>query len=337
MYVNHSQEEQPPRPLDILDYLRGIPDQPSNRPVLLDYLQVLRRRKWLILCCWLIVQIPVAIYIKFSTPIYEAAAAVIYEKPKGTMFVLDGQPPRYDRTALINLTEQLKSLALAEEVAKSLPQEVIQRFKLPKDLPPYFSKEKIIGQILRSKLSIVQVSYSDILEIKIQANNPTDAQVIANAYMEGIITWNLQRKREEISNVRDFVEKQLLVLQNKLNDTEEALRDFKEKNIMVSLSDASSEALKRLTQAEVSYNSTKAERVAMEQRLRSIERKIKKLAPSLSIIPRPSPMNSPRANILTLFGLMAARGVSAKSRGCTSPTLPASMIRTSSRFSRNME
>ena len=266
MYTSGSQEEPPP-----------------NSQVIRGYLQVLLRRKWLILICLMGVVIPVGLFTIFSTPVYEAEASIIHGKPKDTMFTLGVEQPRYQQSALINLTEQLKSRSLAEEVVRTLPKQIIQTFKLPEPLPLNFSREKFIGLQLQEGLRVDMVRGSDILKIKVQANDPYAVKFIANTYVERIIDRNLRMNRQEVSNLRDLVEKQLAVFQNKLNDSEEALRHLKEKNIMISLSEASAEILRGLTEAEVSYNKVQTERGAMEQRRRSVEKKIQELGPSLNI------------------------------------------------------
>ncbi|MDZ7262179.1 MAG: GumC family protein, partial [candidate division KSB1 bacterium] len=260
---------------------------PPKHSVFLDYLHVLRRRKWTVLLCLAGLVIPVALLNYFSTPVYEAEATIMYEEPKDTMFALDVGQPFYSKSALINMTEQLKSRTLAEEVARVLPRQIIQTLKFPDPPPSDFSEDKFIGRQLQKNLTVEVVRGADILKIKVQANDPTAAKIIANTYVDRIREWNLRKKREEIYSTRDFVEKQLAVFQDKLNTAEEALRAFKEKNKMISLSDASTEILRRMTEAEVSYNQAKAEREALEQRQRYIAQKKQELAPTLTVASSP--------------------------------------------------
>jgi tyrosine-protein kinase Etk/Wzc len=128
---------------------------------------------------------------------------------------------------------------------------------------------------------------SDVLKIKVLANGASAAKIIANTYVECLIDLNLRNKREEISGVRDFVEKQLIVFQNKLNAAEDTLRNFMEQNKITTIDAASAEILRRLTEAEASYNTAKTDRVALEQRQLYLERKKRALAPTLPSTARP--------------------------------------------------
>ncbi len=251
--------------------------------ILLHYFQVVRQRKWTVLLCLVLVMIIAIMVNYFSTPVYEAEATIIYEEPKDTMFALDIGQVFVNKSPLVNLIQQLKSRTLAKEVAKALPLEIVQTFDLPDPLPPDFSPEKIISGRLRGSLSVDMVQGSDILKIKVRANNPKAAKVIANTYVEIMIDLNVRKKREEISSVRDFLEKQLIVFQDKLNVAEDSLRLFMEKNKITTLSDASTEILNRLTNTEATFNTAKTERMALEQRQRHIEQKKQELAPSLTV------------------------------------------------------
>ncbi|NIR48079.1 hypothetical protein GWO43_06515, partial [candidate division KSB1 bacterium] len=203
------------------------------------------------------------------------------------MFAFDTGTGRRDASALINITEVLKSRKLAEEVVNSLPAEVIQEFGFSDHSLPDLSLEKLIADQLQKNLRVNSVLSSDILRIKIQSGSPVAATVIANTYVERIIDWNLRTKREEITSVRDFVEMQLAVFRDKLTAAEDTLRAFKEENPMISLRDRHTEILKRATDAEVRYNEAQAEVAAQRQRKRDVERKIRELSPSHILAPSP--------------------------------------------------
>ncbi len=264
------------------------PASEAQSYVLRDYFHMLRRRKWLLLNCFLGTLVPTVLWYKLSPPVYEAVATIIYEEPKDTMIALDlGQAFQNNKSGLINLAELLKSRSLAVEVARTLPKEVIGTFEFPDPAPPNFSPERLLVASLQGNLNVTPVLGSDIVRINVQAHDPLAAQVIANTYVERIIDLNLRKQRAEISSVREFVEKQLLIFQDKLNAAEVALQKFKEDNKMTSLSEASAEMLKRLTLTEATYDQTKTEREAMEQRYRYLQHKKRELAPSLTIAGSP--------------------------------------------------
>lgn len=251
----------------------SIPTPQSQQSIFVDYFHILRRQKWVVLLSLIFISVPTAVITYIMTPVYEATSTIIYEEPKDTMFALDMGQPFYNKSAIINLREQITSRTLAEEVAKALSERAMNAFKFPDPIPSNFSKQKFIARNLRKNITVEMVRGGDILIIKVEANDPLAAKMIADTYVERLTEWNLKKKREEITNVRDFVEKQVSVFRDKIKSSDEALKNFKEENQLVSLSEASTEIVRRITEAEIAYNQAKAEREGIEQRLKYIQQK----------------------------------------------------------------
>ncbi len=253
-----------------------------------DYIRILVNRKWLVLFAMLVTIFAFGLWTYLTIPVYEAEMSLIFEEPQDTMFALDVGQPFYNKSAIVNLTELIKSRAIAEKVVAALPPQVIQTFQLPDPKPNGISASEIASRIIRRNLTVQAVRGSDVLKIMIQASDPFAAMTIANTYAYQLIDWNLQKKRMEISSVREFIDKQLKVFQEKLDFAEDSLKKFKEENKIISLSESSTDLLGRLTEAETAYNQAKAEREALEQRKQYLELKKQELAPSLTVISNPT-------------------------------------------------
>lgn len=240
--------------------------------------KTLLRHKWLILLCLIGVLIPFLLLALLSPSVYEAKAVIMHKQPSDRMFEPDRETSGYKTRTLKNLTTQLKSRYLAKNVARALPTQIVQNFKLPEPLPEGLTRTKYISNILEKTLKVKAVSGSDILEIRQQANHAVDAKIIANTYVEQLIEWNLESNREEVSSLRDFVESQLAIFRERQKISDEALRESQQNNKRVSLGDASAEVLKRLTEAEAAYNELKTERWGLQRRHQFITKKIKELS-----------------------------------------------------------
>ncbi|MCG3118833.1 MAG: hypothetical protein ALAOOOJD_01108 [bacterium] len=259
--------------------------EPSRRQ--LDFqgaLQALRRRVRLVLLCLAVVMTGVVLYNEFSTPVYEAVATIICEAPQDNILIIEtGRPALLSRNAMFNLIEKLKSRALTQELAQALPEEVVRTFIGDASVTANCSREELIIKKIQESLTVQMLPGSDILQIKVTANDPAVAKTIANTYVALSIDWNVQKRRNEISRTREFVEKQFAGFQERLNAAEKALQTFKEENRMTALSNASADILGRMTETEAKYNEMKTERAVLEQRQRMIAEKKKELAPSLAI------------------------------------------------------
>lgn len=251
--------------------------------VFIDYYRILRQRKWTLAYCVLGAVILVFLFNTFFPAVYEGEASILYQAPRDSKFALELNQAFYGSSDILNIIEQIKSRTLAENVVTALPPEVLKKLDLPKKLPSGVTPEKYLGESLRKKLDVNLVRGTDILKIKFKANEAGLAQVITNTYIDQMVAWDMERNREEISGIRNFIDRQFSLFQKKLNESEELLRDFKEKNKMISLNEASTEVLQRLTETEFEYNRVKTEREAMQDRLQFIEQKKQKFAPKLAL------------------------------------------------------
>lgn len=276
-----------------------------------SFWQALQRRKWIVFLCLAVTMMAMALFNEFSTPVYEAVATIICVAPKDNVLIAEGGRASFNKSSMINLIETLKSRALTKEVAQALPEQVSRTFKTFAPLDGKRSQEDAMIGKIQECLMVDMVPGSDILQIKVTAQDPAAAKIIADTYVEQISAWNLQKRRNEISSTREFVERQYAVFQDKLNAAEEALRVFKEENRMTALSNASTELLSRMADAEAKYNETKTERAALEQRQRMIAQKKKELAPSLTVgsSPEIQQLQQQLVGLETQYASLQAKGV----------------------------
>ena len=86
--------------------------------------------------------------------------------------------------------------------------------------------------------------------VKVQGPTPEAASNIANLVAEVIKERSASVKREQASSTRKFIEAQLPSVEATLNTAEEAIKNFKSQNQVVSLSDEGKEILSRATEAD---------------------------------------------------------------------------------------
>jgi len=256
-------------------------EPPRKRLDMKSYGQALWRRKWIVLLGVTVTAAAVILFNELTAPVYEATATIIYEEPKNNIIPETGRSS--GKSAIINLIGQLKSRTLTAELVRALPDSIAQTLSASAPASSALSSEEFLIRKLQNDLQVELMPPSDILQIKVTANDAAVAQIIVNTYVEQIIAWNLRKRRNEITGTRGFVEKQFAVFQEKLSAAEEALRLFKEEKRMISLDNASTEILKNLTEAEALYNAAQSERGALEERQRLIEQKRRELAPALAL------------------------------------------------------
>lgn len=257
------------------------------------FLKILHTRKWQILLCMLAVLAPIVAYNELATPVYESSVSIIFDQASSSLTSYDTDPLRkyYRETSILNRIEEIESRSLAEEVAEELSPELIERFQFPDEPPPGFDRDDFIVDKIKESLSASVVRQTDVVKISVETHDPQLSQTIGNLAASALRERNLRIKRDEVSGVREVIEEQLSVFQEQLEEAEQKLRDFKEKEGITSLEMQTEEILKRITECEVLANEVKAELSAKEQRYNVIKQKLSSqkqdLLPSVTNVASP--------------------------------------------------
>jgi capsular exopolysaccharide synthesis family protein len=245
-----------------------LADLDDRSTTLHDYVRVFYRGRWIIALTFLTTVIAAAIFSFAISPIFEAKTTMMLEKDGGMQRSLLGISGYIEReTEINNQVEILKSRTLAEEIVarlKNAPQR--ERFGLFKAREPGASDEDLV-EALRNNLTIVPLRETDIIEIRYRAGTPWEAAYIANAYANQYYQRDLEASRGEISEVRQFLKEQLKNIQEALQLSEEQLRQFKEQEKVVALSEETQALVKQLAEFEGLYNEAETSRDAAQKRL----------------------------------------------------------------------
>jgi capsular exopolysaccharide synthesis family protein len=233
-----------------------------------DYLRIFHRRRWIIILTFFTTLIAATIFSLVVNPIYEAKTTLMIEKDGGmrrSLFGISGFMER--ETEINNQVEILKSRSLAEEIVNRLQNSPERaRFDLLKATAEGASEDDLV-EALRDNLTIVPLRDTDIIEIKYRAGTPWEAAYIANAYADRYYQRDLEFSRGEITEVRQFLKEQLSNIQGVLQDSEEELRQFKEREKVAALSEETEALVKQLADFEGLYNEAETSRDAAQKRL----------------------------------------------------------------------
>ncbi|MBN1559443.1 polysaccharide biosynthesis tyrosine autokinase [candidate division KSB1 bacterium] len=252
------------------------------------FLDLLFRRGWYVLICVCAVIVPVLYYNATATRYYQASTTIIYEQPQAP-FTTGQQPYRYQpiKETLLNQIQEIKSRAVAFEVVEKLPEWIKEQFPLPENPPPGFDMQSYYAAIIKSNIDAVPLAESDVIQIRVKAaHDPYVAMTIANTICDVLQERNLRIRREGVSDMRVFIEEQLLSYKTKLDQAESALRTFKVNNRVTSLDKEVEEQLQLAKNIELKYQEAKNERERTEQLLTSVNKQIyerqKNLVPSIA-------------------------------------------------------
>jgi uncharacterized protein involved in exopolysaccharide biosynthesis/MinD-like ATPase involved in chromosome partitioning or flagellar assembly len=242
---------------------------------LTEIIEVVKRRKKSLLLCVVLALIPILLYNYLATPIYEASAIVAFEnysKEPMTGFDFSGALSRGNFMA--NRIQEMKTKTFAKQVYDELPDSTHRLFRFPEPLPANFNVERHVINAIRKNMSVELVKTTDLVTISYASENPALAKTVANAVTMVLQKSNLRARREEYTSVKAFIDEQIRIVKERLQQAEDTLRSYKEHQNITSLEDESKEVLQRITQAEVLYNQVRTDRDARQERLAVIQKKL---------------------------------------------------------------
>jgi polysaccharide chain length determinant protein (PEP-CTERM system associated) len=271
----------------------------------INYVEILYKRKVMIILIFLITVIVVFIGNNITRPTYVAMVKVLIEGPKGVEVPFAEElDVGVGRSNMIKTqTQIIKSNPIIEEVVrrlklderqiaptlvelcidsiKSFIKEIIMwplKF-LPKKesdeeeiISSHFRKvvEKVKGTI-----QIVPIKATDIIIVGVKDHNPYMAAKIANTIVQVYIDQSLDIKSSEARNAYYFITEQLKIMKAKLKKFEDALKNFKEKEGIISLPAEVESKVASLASFEAEYYTLQAQKKQLKTSCENLREEFK--------------------------------------------------------------
>jgi tyrosine-protein kinase Etk/Wzc len=262
--------------------LNGVENKTENFR-LLDLWDVLWSRKKLVFTIFGLTLIATAYFTLNTKPQYLAAATMMIEPGDDIDILKDNAPAARslgltNRTRIANYVEILKSTTLAQKVLTKLNPEVQKRLH-----NPHFHTTSELITKLKNSLSVRNLRETDIIQVQFQAGAPDLAQELTNAYASTYQEYELDQTRANVRSIREFIEKQLTIVGNRLDSAEKELELFKRERKLVSLSAETEAAISRQSNFQILLEQTRTDRKATEEQLVYIKNLLEKDQKTLPI------------------------------------------------------
>jgi succinoglycan biosynthesis transport protein ExoP len=261
---------------------------PDEVPHLLDYWQVVLKRRWTVLVCFFIVFATVAIGTLKKTPIYEAKVEleVNPEEPQVLNFKEISQAtPTVDVDSYRETQYKvMQSRTLAELVINDLRLYQLPEFyryrgpfglfegdpkKVPSRYdpgPPDSSTDAYRNAVahFRRSMDVSPVRRSNLVDITFESYDPRLAALVTNKLADDYIKQNLQVKWDETEQASEWLQGKLVDLKAKLEKAEDAMQAYAQAKGIVFISDKENMVNARLEQLLLEYTKVQGERFAKE-------------------------------------------------------------------------
>ncbi len=222
---------------------------PEQGFLLRDYWRILKKRKWVVISTWVIIAALAAVFTLHMTPVYDAMGGIAVNRENSLNLGFKDSDvgatlDDYDyNVALETQVRILKSDAIAFQVIKNLKldrnPEFVGSATKPRAEPPLNSLqvdapfESSLLDRFRRGLNLNVVPRTRIVEIHYSHPDPRLAAQIVNMMINTFIEQNFKTKFESSMQTADWLSRQLLDLEMKVETSQEKLvRYQKEHNIL---------------------------------------------------------------------------------------------------------
>jgi len=222
-----------------------------------DLLYVIFKHKAKMITIFLAVVITVTICSFLMPPVYEASSKILVKFGRENVFMptsptVSGSPPiLFDssRGERINSAiEMLKGRNLIEKVVSDMG---------VKHIYPDTDQKEQATLTFKKNLTVNGVKKSDIIEIKYTHRDPVVASQVVNKLIDTFLEHHLTVYKQ--SHKYDFFGDQVKLLEKKLKDSENELKNFRKQNNISSLEEQKTLLLNQISDLEVELAKTRGE------------------------------------------------------------------------------
>jgi len=201
-----------------------MPDtrKPENKIDILKYLDIISRRRYIFLGVFVLVTIIIIGYSYTLKKRYESSAIILVEKEKVINPLMRGLAVSQSGAERLRTIRQLI-------ISRSRLLEVVKKLDLDLKLKTPLELENFI-KAMRKAIDIKLIGHN-LYNISYEGDDPQKVKNVVNTICNIFIEENLRATRGAAHEAFDFIQTQLDTYKQKLNESENTLRIFKEKNL----------------------------------------------------------------------------------------------------------
>src|SRR6267143_2131063 len=269
---------QPAQPTDLIKPIGpGLYNVlPSQESALREYVRVLIKRKWIVVACAVGIFAAVAIASLRQVPVYEAIGRIAVNKADSNLITFKDSVPvmdYYDPTDLDTEVRILQSDLLALQVIRQLNLDKRTEYgSVPPKQPnlvadPLQNDSRRATALLggfKGNLKVALIPNTRIIEIHYRSTDPTLAANAVNTLAATYVEQNFKTKFESTMQASDWLSKQLVDLQMKVETSQEKLVRYQKEHEIFGVDDKQNIITEKLDELNKEMTAAEFDRMQKE-------------------------------------------------------------------------
>jgi capsular exopolysaccharide synthesis family protein len=257
-----------------------IPTLPTQESVLREYFRILRKRLWVVVTCVAVIVGAIAIATLRSTRIYEAAGSIAINKPDSMLLnfkdAQGGGVSYDDPTDLDTEAHILRSDLLALQVMRALNMDKDQTststgLQTTDSLNPDSPKMTELLGGFKNRLNVSLEPNTRIIQIRYRSPNPDRAAQVVNTLMHTYVEQNFKTRFESTMQASDWLSKQLVDLQIKVETSQEKLVKYQKEHDILGIDEKQNIITSKLDELNKGLTAAEADRMEKESIFRLVQ------------------------------------------------------------------
>jgi polysaccharide biosynthesis transport protein len=232
---------------------------------LAQYGSILKRRWLPATFVFLLITGLAAAYTMRQTPIYQSKGQLLYKKANKTSSLLDGLGAASLESLGGNSSNPLNNQL---EIIRSLP--IVQGTIDSLDLKDK-KGEKLKAEDFLIQLKVTNVKNTDVLDFSYQDPDAKKAKSVLEKVFNLYWIQDVESQRRDSKAAREFVEKQLPDIENKVKGSESVIRKFREDNGIVDLPAEATKTVEAINLLRREITTAQAQLAAEESRIKQMK------------------------------------------------------------------
>jgi uncharacterized protein involved in exopolysaccharide biosynthesis len=245
-----------------------------------------KHRKFLIIFCLLVV-VAVGVLSVLSPKTYEATAVVLPEEKENAGGAGELKAAFLEQFGLAGLGEATATPAeVFEAILKSreLAREVLRRYRFYYVEGVSEEKEEEFLDKFIEKVKVKKARNGPTISVTTMASNPFLAADLANTYVTELDRYNRNNTITAAQRLRQYIERRMKEAEKELEQAQDDLRKFQEKNKAISISKQAEATLAVLSELEAKRLALEVEKAAKQKFYKGPHMEIELLAAQMAAI-----------------------------------------------------
>jgi len=250
---------------------------PSQESPLREYMRVLIKRKWLVIAVIVGIFMAVAVASLRETPIYEAVGQIVINKADPNLITFKDSSPGvdyYDQSDLDTEVRILQSDLMALQVIRTLNLDKRPEFGGHSDqkqanlvadpLQTDSAHTSALLGMYRGSLHVSLIPNTRIIEIHYNSTDPQLAASVVNTLASTYVEQNFKTKFESTMQASDWLSKQLVDLQMKVESSQEKLVRYQKEHEILGMDEKQNIITEKLDELNKEMTMAESDRMQKE-------------------------------------------------------------------------